>query len=139
MLNERFPCEALFKKFGELKEGVSAKEVMEEFFEREVKLPKGSFCFVDGEGISPQSRVSPASLISILSWMPRNFPCREQFLSLRQGSAVTGSSMMGIIETKEGEKVIAVLFFEDFFLPHQLEGEIVHLVSSLARVKTSAL
>lgn len=117
--------EALFKQMG----GV------EEFFEREVGLCKGSFCFVDGSGKSFLNRISPSSFLSILSWMPRNFPCREQLLSVRQGSSSTGSSLIGTIETKDGEKVLAAFFFEDFFLPHRLEEEIIQTVGFLARIK----
>jgi len=140
--------------------GTTAKGVAatEDFLEREVGLPRGSYVLKNGSGINDTNRFSPAQLARLLKVMAERFPLASEYLSsvpiggkdgtLKwrfEGNDVAGRlraktgtlenvcALSGLVQTAGGETLAFSILVNDF------AGRTAPVVQTIDAVGTALL
>lgn len=142
--SSNFIAEQLIKTLGAEVKGapgsfVRGIEVVEDFLEKEVGLPRGTYVMKNGSGLNDTNRFSAAQLDRVMRYMYRSFPYSAEYLSslgiaatdgtLRyrfEGSDAVGrlraktgtlenvSALSGFVEAVGGEKFVFAVLVNDF-------------------------
>jgi serine-type D-Ala-D-Ala carboxypeptidase/endopeptidase (penicillin-binding protein 4) len=161
--SNNFIAEQLMKVLGaEAKgtPGTTAKGVQaaEDFLERDVGLPRGSYVLKNGSGINDTNRFSPAQLARLLKTMAERFPLAAEYLSsvpiggkdgtLKwrfEGNDVSGRlraktgtlenvcALSGVVQTAGGETLAFSILVNDF------PGRTAPVVQTIDAVGTALL
>ncbi len=94
--SSNFVAEQLLKTMGaELKgpPGTTLKgiEVVEEYLEREVGIPRGTYVMKNGSGLNDTNRFSAAQMVKVLKHMYERFPLAPEYLSALGVAAKDGT------------------------------------------------
>ncbi|MDY7226909.1 D-alanyl-D-alanine carboxypeptidase/D-alanyl-D-alanine endopeptidase [Hyalangium rubrum] len=143
-LSNNFVAETLLKAMGAEVKGAPGSfqkgiEVVEQFLERDVGIPRGTYVMKNGSGLNDTNRFSAAQLSRILYRMHANFPLAPEFLSSLgiagkdgtlkyrfEGSEAVGrlraktgtlenvSALSGYVQAAGGEKFIFSMMVNDY-------------------------
>ncbi len=143
-VSSNFVAEQLIKTLAAEHKGVPASfqngiEVVEEFLEKEVGIPRGSYVMRNGSGLNDANRFSAAQINRLLRFMYERFPLAPEYLSsmgiagkdgtLRyrfEGSEAVGrlrgktgtldnvSALSGYVQSVGGEKFSFALLVNDY-------------------------
>lgn len=142
--SQNFVAEQLLKTMAAEVKGPPATfangvEVVEDFLEREVGIPRGSYVMKNGSGLNDTNRFSAAQMVKLLRYMVTKFPDTPEYLSsvpiagkdgtlkyrfegsdaVGQLRAKTGtlenvSALSGWVQASGGERFIFSLIVNDF-------------------------
>lgn len=142
--SSNFVAEQLIKTLGAEGRGAPGSfakgvDVVEEFLEKEVGLPRGAYVMKNGSGLNDTNRFSAAQLARLLEYMMERFPLAPEYLSalgiagkdgtLRyrfEGSEAVGrlraktgtlenvSALSGYVQSASGERFVFSLIVNDF-------------------------
>jgi len=153
--SSNFVAEQLIKTIGAEVKGVPGShgkgiEAVEDFLERDVGIPRGTYVMKNGSGLNDANRFSAAQTTTLLSHMARRFPIAPEYLSalaiaakdgtLRyrfEGSEAVGrlraktgtlenvSALSGYVQAVGGERFVFSVMVNDF--PGRASSVVQHI------------
>jgi len=143
-VSSNFIAEQLVKTLGAQREGAPGSwakgiDVIEDFLDREVGIPRGSYVMKNGSGMNDTNRFSAAQVVKVLGYMEHHFPTAAEYLaslgiagkdgtveSRMEGTDAEGrlraktgtlnsvTALSGVVESLGGQRLLFSMLVNDY-------------------------